>query len=101
MGKIAVRCPSCSTGLSIRKTGENQSVTCPKCKYKGAIGLFPEIEVKKLICPSCRVILSMDPQYRGTIVCPKCQHRGDSSDYPAVTQQNPPDDGSVPTDIKK
>jgi uncharacterized Zn finger protein (UPF0148 family) len=82
MAKISVRCPSCKAGLSLNKTDENQIVTCPKCGFRSIISQFPEVITKKIFCPDCKVLLTIDPLYKGNIVCPQCKHTGDVSVYP-------------------
>ncbi|MDR2042189.1 MAG: hypothetical protein LBP98_07740, partial [Tannerella sp.] len=86
MEKTALRCPSCHTGLSAHKTGDNQPITCPRCQFRGILSQFPEITLKKIVCPSCRTVLSVDPLKTGLIVCPHCKQGRDASAYPEAQQ---------------
>jgi hypothetical protein len=48
---------------------------------------------KKIVCPSCQTVLSVDPLKTGPLVCPHCGQGRDASAYPEAQQ---PD--SMPTD---
>jgi hypothetical protein len=50
--------------------------------------------LKKIVCPSCRAVLSVDPLKKGQIVCPHCKQGRDASAYHEVQQQD-----SVITDL--
>ena len=93
MSKTAYRCPACQAGIVVNGEPPTRMVACPRCKRESALVSLQEIIPRKVICPSCRVILSVDPQLKGLIACPQCHTRHDVSlfvTYLAPTQ--PQDD---------
>jgi DNA-directed RNA polymerase subunit M/transcription elongation factor TFIIS len=84
MAKTPVRCPSCNKVLLLTKTDVNQTVTCPQCRFKTIVSMFQEVTLKQIVCPACKVILSIDPVYKGVLACPRCKYSEDVSNYAPV-----------------
>jgi uncharacterized protein YbaR (Trm112 family) len=96
MEKIVVRCPACSVFLNIGKTDSDRSLTCPRCQFRGIVSQFPTVIPKKISCPSCRVVISIDPERRGMLACPHCRQERDIAGYPDATLHQ---SGSAPTEL--
>ncbi|MDR1600983.1 MAG: FHA domain-containing protein, partial [Tannerella sp.] len=54
--------------------------------FRGILSQFPEITLKKIVCPSCRTVLFVDPLKTGPLVCPHCRQERDASAYPEAQQ---------------
>ncbi|MDR3261603.1 MAG: FHA domain-containing protein [Tannerella sp.] len=94
MSKVSVRCPGCNTGLSVNKTSENQALKCPKCGFQSILSQFPEVTPKKIVCPACKVVLTIDPNYAGKLTCPKCQYNNETSAFPEYCPPKPDPNGN-------
>lgn len=89
MEKILVRCPSCSVFLNIVKKDSDQSLTCPRCQFRGIVSQFPVVIPKKLTCPSCKTVISVDPERKGMLVCPHCKQERDVANYLDAAMSKP------------
>jgi uncharacterized protein YbaR (Trm112 family) len=82
MQKILVRCPSCNVFLNIVKKESDQSLTCPRCQFRGIVSQFPIVIPKKISCPACKTVISINPEHKGMLACPHCKQERDLADYP-------------------
>ena len=67
----------------------NHALTCPECQFRGIASQFPPVIPRKISCPSCKAVISVDPERKGKLACPHCRQERDIADYlDAVLRQS-------------
>ena len=100
MAKTLRLCKSCNKELIIDdKNDMNARVTCIHCNFKGIISQFPKAQLKKVVCPKCRTVLSFSLQKTGAVICSSCKHNADISTFLPERKRISDDDVKLKTDV--